>query len=269
MYFSISDNDVVFLVPDEDTPREYYHSKLCFFDDNCANNNIKTIRICKGNTMYYDPVQDVYTLPHGIDTSQYCFLLRLIIDTEQVKRGNLPLHAAAVSNGSHIFIIAAPSGRGKSFISDTICSMFPDYNVIGDDHIILTSTHIQGNLERRIRDKNGKHIGYVSNSGLCKMCPITWVCMSQNETNCKPVFLSQEDALNRFAEASAFKYLNEIFVYNDIRYPASVLAESKINQLYQNNFYTFLNRDRVLFLCGTPLNAVHVISDLIRKGGIK
>lgn len=268
MYLSISDNDVVFLVPDEDSPKEYYGSKLCFLDDG-VNHNRKMICICEGNALDYDPVQDVYILPHGIDNFQYCFLLRLIIDTEQVKRGNLPLHAAAVSNGSHIFIIAAPSGRGKSFISDTICSMFPDYKVIGDDHIILTSTHIQGNIERRIRDKNGKHIGYVANSGLCKICPITWVCMSQKENDLSPVFLSQEEALNKFAEASAFKYLNEIFVHNDIRYPASVLADYEINQLYQSNFYTFLNRDSVLFLCGTPLNAVHVISDLIRKGEIQ
>ena len=267
MYLSISDDDLVFLSIDEDTPREYYESKLCFLDDNSKNNNRKAIHICEGNGLNYEPVQDFYTLPNGINTFQYCFLLRLIIDTEQVKRGNLPLHAAAVSNGSHMFIIVAPSGQGKSFVSDTICSLFPDYNVIGDDHIILTSTHIQGNRGRRIRDKNGKNIGFVANSGFCKISPIIWICLAKKETDCKPVFLSKEEAWKVFAEASAFKYLNEIFVYNNISYPASVLAEHKINHIYQNSFYKFLNRDKVLFICGTtPVHAVQIISDIVRKG---
>ena len=216
--------------------------------------------------MHYDSSQDVYTIPNDISTSQRCFLLRLIIDAEELKRGNLPLHAAAICDGARVFLIVAPPKNGKSFLTHEISRQISDCEIIGDDHIILAPTHIQGNLKRRMRNRDGETIGYAENKGFCKIYPTTWICIIKQETDCKPIFLSGADAFNALTEASAFKYLNEIFTHNEIRYSTSVITDLKTDETYRNRFNAFLKESRVLFLRGTLNYIGGVISALIKRG---
>ena len=260
MNLSIFDNSIVYLALDEDMPLDYYCSKLCFLN-NCANkHNGEVIRIQGDSQLHYDPVQNVYNLPYNINVFQKCFLLRLIIDAEQLKRENLPIHAAAISDGDRVFIIAAPPGGGKSFLANTIS---PDFVTIGDDHIIISPTHIQGNLRRRIRNECADITGYVANSGYCNFSPITWICYTRQEANCTPVFLQGKDAFKAFTDASAFKYLNETFLYNSIRFPAALLTNFDISKTYQKCFDLFLKRDRVLLVQGTLEHAVSTLAEII------
>ena len=205
MNLLISNNAVVFLKTDPNMPSDYYGSKLCFQNYTGENQDTKKIFISDGNCLHYDSLQDIYTVPHDINISQRCFLLRLIIDVEELKRGNLPLHAAAVCNESRVFLIAAPPRNGKSFLTNEICRQISDCEVIGDDHIILAPTHVQGNMQRRMRNRDNETIGYAENKGFCKMYPVTWICIAKQETDCEPFFLSGADAFKVFAEASAFK----------------------------------------------------------------
>lgn len=266
MNLSISDNDVVFLKMDPDMPYDYYGSKLCFQNHIRENHDNKKIFISEGNDFHYDSSQDVYTIPHDITISQHCFLLRLIIDVEELNRGNLPLHAAAVCDGSRVFLIAAPPKNGKSFLTHEICRQISDCEIIGDDHIILTPTHVQGNIQRRMRGRDGETIGYAENKGFCKMYPITWICISKQEINYEPVFLSGVDAFNALKEASAFKYLNESFNHNEIRYSISVITDLKIDETYWNRCNAFLKESRILFLRGTLNYIGDAILALIKRG---
>ena len=266
MNLLISDDGVVFLKTDPNMPSDYYGSKLCFQNYTGENQDTKKIFISEGNCLHYDSLQDIYTVPHDINISQRCFLLRLIIDVEELKRGNLPLHAAAVCNGSRVFLIAAPPRNGKSFLTHEICRQISDCEVIGDDHIVLAPIHVQGNRKRRMRNRDNETIGYAENKGFCKMYPITWICIAKQETDCEPVFLSGADAFKAFEEASAFKYLNETFTHNEIRYSTSAITDLKINEIYWNRFNVFLKESCVLFLRGT-LNCIGgVISALIKRG---
>lgn len=266
MNLSISDNGVVILKMDSNMPSDYYGSKLCFQNYTCENQDNKKIFISEGNCLHYDSSQDVYTIPYDINVSQRCFLLRLIIDVEELKRGNLPLHVAAICDGSRVFLIAAPPQNGKSFLSHEICRQISRYEIIGDDHIILAPTHIQGNIKRRMRSRDSETIGYAKNKGFCKMCPITWICIAKQETACEPIFLSGADAFNALTKASAFKYLNETFTHNEIRYSTSVITDLKIHETYWNCFNSFLKESRVLFLRGTLNYVSGVILALIKKG---
>lgn len=266
MNLSISDNDVVFLKMDPNMPSDYYGSKLCFQNYTSENQDIKKIFISEGNCLHYDSSQDVYIIPHDINISQRCFLLRLIIDVEELKRGNLPLHAAAICDGSRVFLIAAPPKNGKSFLTHEICRQISYCESIGDDHIILAPTHIQGNIKRRIRSRDNDTIEYAENKGFCKMFPIIWICIDKQEIDCEPIFFSGTDAFNALTEASAFKYLNETFTHNKIRYSTSVITELKIDETYWNRFNAFLKESRVLFLRGTLNYVADVILSLIKRG---
>lgn len=266
MNLSISDNDIVFLETDPNMSSDYYGSKLCFQNCTGENQSRKKISVSEGNCLSYDSSQDVYIIPHDINLSQRCFLLRLIIDVEELKRGNLPLHAAAVCNGSKVFLLSAPPGNGKSFLTNEICRQISDWEIIGDDHIILSLTHIQGNMQRRMRGRNGETIGYAANKGICKMGPITWICVAKQEINCEPIFLSGADAFNALTEASAFKYLNETFTHNEISYSTSAITDLKIDETYLNHFNVFFRESRVLFLRGTLNYVGSFILSLIKKG---
>ena len=264
MNLSISDNGVVCLKLDPNMPSDYYGSKLCFQNYTSENQANKKIFISEGNCLHYDSAQDVYTVPHDINISQRCFLLRLIIDAEELKRGNLPLHAAAICDGARVFIMAALPGNGKSFLAHEICRQISDCEIIGDDHIILTPTHIQGNIRRRMRNRDSKTIGYATNKGFCKMYPVTWICIAKQETDCEPIFLSGADAFNALTAASAFKYLNETFTHNEIRYSTSVITDLKIDETYWKRFNAFLKESRMLFLRGTLNYVGDIILALIR-----
>ena len=266
MNLSISDNDVVFFKMEPNMPQDYYGSKLCFQNYISENSDCKKIFISEGNYLHYDSSQNFYTIPHDINASQRCFLLRLIIDAEELRRGNLPLHAAAISDASRVFLIAAPPQNGKSFLAHEICRQVSDCEVIGDDHIIITQAHIQGNIKRRMRSIDSETIGYAENKGFCKMCPITWICVAKQETDCEPIFLSGADAFNALTEASAFKYLNETFTHNEINYSTSVITDLKIDETYWSLFNAFLKESRVLFLRGTLNYIVGVILALIKRG---
>ena len=270
MNLFISDNDIVYLETDSCTPTayyEYYESKLCFqrYTGNDRDKNI--ILIHDGDRLCYDALNDIYTVPNDIDMFQRCFLLRLIIDAEELKRGNLPLHMAAVGDGSQLFLIAAPPQNGKSYLTHEICRKVSGFETIGDDHIILSPQHIQGNVSRRLRSKDNKTVGYEKNKGLDKICTMTWICVAKQEINRDPFLLSGAEAFNALAEASAFKYLNETFAHNEICYPASEVTDFKIDETYRDCFNAFIKENSVIILRGTLNYIEGVILDIIKNRG--
>lgn len=263
MELLISENDIVYLQLNCDALEDYYDSKLCYMNYEAAVKGEKVV-INYGNGLCYDKETDVYFIPQPLSEEQQCFLLRCVIDAVQLKRGNLPMHTAAVSDGNKTFVIAAESGRGKSYISNKICKSFHEYDIIGDDHIIISSDYIQGNKKRRIRNINTEEYEYTKNKGLCSMNELIFICYDYSENENYTVNLSGSDVSEAFAAKTAFKYLNETFVHNDISYRANVLADMNINDTYRERLLHFLNGKKAVFIHGTQEYAVDLISCKIK-----
>lgn len=266
----ISDSDIVYLKISDNAPTDYYFSKLCFSNPPLdADRNGTIININDGNDLRYNLEKDECFFPSDISEYQRCFLLRQVIDVIQLKRGNLPLHAAAVSDGKTAFIIAAESGKGKSYISDAICKIFPGFYLIGDDHIIISSNHIQGNVKRRIRDRYSSKVEYADNRGLDRLRDITFICFCFSEMVDRMTYLSKSDALSQYSSVSAFKYLNEVFQYNNESYGVEKISEIDVDNEYRNAFFNFVSMNKVLYVSGTPQYAIECISDKIGKTSIR
>lgn len=263
MSLFISDNNIIYLDLN-DVDNDYYCTKLCFqyYSDKIT---AKQINLSNGNEPSYNKHKNEYCIPYDINEPQKCFLLRLVIDSIELKKGNLPLHAAAISDGKKSFVIAAGSGKGKSYISDIICESFSEYYAIGDDHIIIASNHIQGNLKRRIRNNN-ENTEYKNNKGLDKKHDLTFICFEFSETDNYVVELSKEDVFKYFSSVSAFKYLNETFSYNKKRFKADIMTDINVNTEYQKCLLHCLNGNNAVYICGTQKFAADYISkDIIKR----
>lgn len=261
MELYISEEDIVNFKFDDKNLEDYYFSKLCFLDTNFEKCK-KRIVINEGNDLHYDNMIDEYYLPHNIDEFQRCFLYRVIIDSIQVKCGNLPLHAAAISNDNNTIIITSDSGKGKSYISDSVCNLVPDCNIIGDDHIIISQCNIQGNLKRRLRNIYDGSCKYMDNVGIDKLHNLVFVCFELSDTTNEIVDLSILEALKYFFDVSAFKYLNEVFTNNNVSYKMKEF--SGVNDMYERVFCKFIKNSTVLRICGTHSFAIDCISKIIR-----
>lgn len=263
MNLFVSDNDIVYLDLN-DALNDYYYTKLCFMN-NSGDITAKQIDLIDGKEPGYNKHNNEYCIPYDISEPQRCFLLRLVIDSVELKKGNFPLHAAAISDGDKSFVIAAGSGKGKSYISDIVCESFPEYYVIGDDHIIIASDHIQGNLKRRIRNNNNEDTAYKKNKGLDKKHDLTFICFQFSETDNYVAELSKTDVFKYFSSASAFKYLNEIFVYNEKSYEAGIMTDINVNTEYQKCLFHCLDGKNAVYICGTQKFAAAYILNEIRK----
>lgn len=261
MNLYISNQDIVSLDILGINELDYYSSKLCFIDshiEDCKN----SVNIKYGDDLYYDEKRDIYYLPADIDEYQRCFLYRVVTDCIQVRRGNLPIHAAAVTCGINTVIIAAKPGRGKSYIADCICNSNSGWNVVGDDHIIISKNHIQGNKKRRMRNIHGESIAYLNNTGITKSHNIIFTCfeLSYDENEIK--YLSRSEAIQYFSKATAFKYLNEIFVHNGRSYGPNIFAD--LNGDYERIFCNFIEKHKVLSIRGSLPYAVEIMSGLMK-----
>ena len=263
MKLFISENDIVFLKLNDDTPENYYYSKLCFFNETVCIQS-RNIKINEGNGFYYNKETEEYYFPHDINEYQRCFLLRLIIDSIQLERGNLPMHTAVVSDGTEAIVISAESGMGKSFISDEICRLCKEYYTIGDDHIIISSEYIQGNKKRRVRNINIEECAYTENKGLSSFKELIFICYDFSENKNYTMSLSATDIFEYFKSKSAFKYLNETFVHNNISYRADKITDININEVYRKKLFHYLNGKNALYICGTQQYAVECIFKIIR-----
>ena len=261
MNLYISNQDIVSLDISEINELDYYSSKLCFID-HCIEDSKNSVNIKYGDSLYYDEKSDIYYLPADIDEYQRCFLYRVIMDCIQVRRGNLPIHAAAVTCGINTVIIAAKPGRGKSYIADCICNSNSGWSVVGDDHIIISKNHIQGNKKRRMRNIHGESIAYLNNTGIIKLQNIIFTCFELSSDENEMKYLSGSEAIQYFSEATAFKYLNEIFVHNGRSYGPNIFFD--LNGDYERIFCNFIERNKVLSIRGPLPYAVDIISGLMK-----
>lgn len=262
MNLYISNQDIVSLDISEIKELDYYFSKLCFLDnriENCKN----SVNIKYGDSLYYDEKRDIYYLPADIDEYQRCFLYRVIMDCIQIRRGNLPMHAAAVTCGINaVIIIAAKSGHGKSYIADCICNSNSGCSVVGDDHVIISKSHIQGNKKRRVRNIHGENAAYLNNTAITESRNIIYTCFELSSDENEMKYLSESEAIQYFSEVTAFKYLNEIFVHNGRSYGPNIFAD--LNEEYKRIFCNFIEKDKVVSIRGSFPYAVDIMSELMK-----
>lgn len=262
MNLYISDNNLVYLK--HETLDNYFYSKLCFSDDNFE--KASNITINEADCFEYNKSLNEFCFPYDVTEAQRCFLLRLVVDAVQIKRGNLPLHASAVTNGTETYIICAGSGKGKTYISEEVCRKFHSFNIIGDDHIILSTDYIQGNKKRRIRNMDLKETGYQNNIGFTKMTEVSFICFDYSASGNTISYVEDSKLKNCFLLVSAFKYLNEVFVHNGLEYSACNLIESDVNELYEKRVLKYLNNKKAVYIQGTQQYAIDYISNQIGKG---
>ncbi len=266
MNLYIFENDLVYL--NYYAVNDYYYSKLCFFDAN-YNDDGSLITIKENNRFDYNKLKNEFIFPYNITEAQRCFLLRLVVDAVQLKRGNLPLHASAVSDGLETYIICACSGKGKTYISEEVCKNLQGFNIVGDDHIIISSNYVQGNLKRRIRDFDLKDIGYKNNIGLTKKTDLNFICFNYSKTEDMILNVEESEVKESFLHASAFKYLNEIFAHDGVEFRAHKLIDDDVNEVYKNTILKFLNNTKAVYIQGTQQTAIDYIINQISKGRMR
>lgn len=260
MNLYISNQDIVSLDSSEIKELDYYSSKLCFLD-NCIEDCKNSVNIKYGDSLYYDEKKNVYCLPADIDEYQRCFLYRVVVDCIQVRRGNLPIHAAAVTKGINTVIIVAKPGKGKSYIADCICNSNFGCSVVGDDHVIISKNYIQGNKKRRMRNIQGESVAYLNNAEITELQNVIFTCFELSFDENKMKYLSESEAVQYFSEATAFKYLNEIFVHKGRSYGPNIFAD--LNEEYERIFCDFIRKDKALYIRGSFPYAVDIISKLM------
>jgi len=173
------------------------------------------------------------------------------------------MHAACVICEENAVIIAAKSGNGKSYIADCICNINYNCSVIGDDHVIISNNFIQGNVKRRMRNIYGERVAYLSNIGISKFKNIVFTCFELSDCECEISDISGNEVINYFSNATAFKYLNEVFVYNGKSYGPNIF--NNLEKEYQRKFFDFVGKEKVIYIRGSFSNAVEFISKLIKE----
>jgi ABC-type dipeptide/oligopeptide/nickel transport system ATPase component len=172
------------------------------------------------------------------------------------------MHAACVVYRTNTVIIVAKSGKGKSYIADCICNSNSECSVVGDDHVIISKNHIQGNKKRRMRNIHGESVAYLNNIGIAKLQNSIYICFELSSDKNEMKYLSESEAIQYFSEAAAFKYLNEIFVHNGRSYGPNIFVD--LNEEYKSIFCNFIEKDKVLFIRGSFPFAVDIISKLMK-----
>ena len=75
-------------------------------------------------------------------------------------------------------------------------------------------------------------------------------------------YLYESESIQYFSEATAFKYLNEIFVHNGRSYGPNIFTD--LIEEYERIFCKFIEKDKVLFIRGSFPYAVEIISKLMK-----
>lgn len=78
------------------------------------------------------------------------YYMRLILDSNSIKRNFLPMHAAAVKSRGIAYFILGDTGSGKSY---TVSRNMDSIAQVGDDHLIVGNGQVTGN--KIIRLKHG------------------------------------------------------------------------------------------------------------------
>ena len=95
-----------------------------------------------------------------------------------------------------------------------------------------------------------------------KLQNIIFTCFELSSDENEMKYLFESEAIQNFSEATAFKYLNELFVHNGRSYGPNIFAD--LNGDYERIFCNFIERNKVLSIRGPLLYAVDIISRLMK-----
>lgn len=134
------------------------HSKLAYVEVTSLNS--PQVEIIESSSFGYTKngeVERVEVPPLTNDTRMASYFIRMTVDANAVKRGCLPLHAAAYMQDGAAKFILGDTHRGKSFVLNMLLSEDLGVVPIGDDHIIMGKEYVFGNNVTRNRN-NGKDV---------------------------------------------------------------------------------------------------------------
>ena len=94
---------------------------------------------------------------------QIGYMLRVIVDAYVLHRGGLPLHASMVSLKDKSVFLFGNTNSGKSTIALHLEQMERKCKLVGDDHIIVSSSGFFGNSVLRQRSSNNHDDSYKTN----------------------------------------------------------------------------------------------------------
>jgi hypothetical protein len=105
--------------------------------------NGEYIQITAGKNFKFDESKNQIQIPNFLtNLNESAYYLRLALDSNAIKNGNLPLHGAACEKDGKILFIFGDTNQGKSYTLNELISFT---NPIGDDHIVVGSKEILGN----------------------------------------------------------------------------------------------------------------------------
>lgn len=266
MKLNLGQNGKIYFYSSEFVPNTYWHTKLAFSVNLKQNAEVREYWdiIYDSNEIRVDIQKHELSLPVGITEEQYCYVLRAFSDTLQLLAGNIPLHAAAVSyKGENSVLIFANSKAGKSYIADMLCQRCKDFDIIGDDHIVLVSDTIYGNYLRRIRDANGNDTKVVPNCGLAYgKCSVAYCYIPSPVLTAE--FIDKTKWIQQMQAHSAFKYACNTFVIKNKNYCIDNLFQCNTMELYHNLILSYAF-DELCVCSGTHGDVVDLINKKMFK----
>lgn len=242
---------------------EYWMSKLAFHP--YRSQECKTeILINRRDFFSFDKSKYQLSIPSYTSEQILSYLLRTVVDYFQVSIGNLPLHAAAVTVNNCQVVILANSGSGKSYISQLLSQSNPNCYVIGDDHIIIHETYIQGNKMMRARLMGTNEPIYIANQAWGRRHRTIIVCYEKNEIrhSCTP-FQNSWDLLAKMQNLSAFKYLMNDILLNGKVSPSNNLWKEDMLKPYELLAYATASSAEAFSIIGSHRYAVEQIHKLV------
>lgn len=256
-------NNRIYIPEIETSAIEMWMSKIAFYHKKSDNNALVT-NILQGDHFFIDKAQQKVYLPRGASEGTISYLIRVAVDYFEVCLGSLPLHAAAIAVEKCQIIIVAKSGGGKSYISKLLIEEIPGSFVIGDDHIILHDSYIQGNGCMRSRSPVTNDYIYIRNHMYDHRKPLIICCFSNDGDAGFCEFLMEKDEIfERMKHFSAFKYLTDEIKINGSCNCEDNFWRNDIIGRYIHMVLDMLSEVKVVSIRGTCEYAAEQIKSII------
>ena len=128
---------------------EYLKTKLAF---SIVNYDIKGLQILiVEDKCDIDIERNIAYIDENLSEKQMGYFLRVIIDVYVLKYEAIPLHASLIASEKFEAFLFGRTNCGKTVFSNYLYEKYDNYNLVGDDHIIVSDKGRIGNLFSRIR----------------------------------------------------------------------------------------------------------------------
>lgn len=201
--------------------------------------NIKKWEIIFGeDKIFVDMKLRLIKLPYNIKFSEFCYILRVIVDSIALIKGYFPMHAAALEYNKLQVILCAKTNNGKSYFTQKLNQLLNDSKIIGDDHLICSENKLFGNsvLRKRYNGEN-EYINIGNIHSNCSKKVIIGIVIS--DVNSSYRITNKEKIIEQMYELEVNKYIVNSFEIVGKKWHSNELFRKELNRLYEEIIYIF------------------------------